>query len=202
VLVTDGYPDDPEAAMKAAGRLACAVDVLFVSDEWIGRAIEFLPRLAAMTGGSFSRHDLRDPESFSRELAMYVGPRTDDRTAEARPGPETRAKIDQRARILVAVRRIYLSLAKAHHSDIGGTDAEMKMVNVMRDDLVRTIEQGSGWTKSRAVEAVVEIYVRLNAAQPPLTELQVATLNRFKTRLVAEINQRTPRKKKKETATA
>jgi Mg-chelatase subunit ChlD len=58
ILISDGMPDDPDAALREAKKFKTKIDCIFIgpeSDTFGGRA--FLQRLAAATGGQFIASD-------------------------------------------------------------------------------------------------------------------------------------------------
>lgn len=57
-LVTDGYPNNPEAALEVASLLQCKINVLYVGPSSDYRAIDFCQRLAAACGGSYAHNSL------------------------------------------------------------------------------------------------------------------------------------------------
>lgn len=60
VVVSDGLPDDPPAALAAARALGCAVDVFYVGPR-PHEGDEFLRSLASATGGQYQATDLARP---------------------------------------------------------------------------------------------------------------------------------------------
>lgn len=58
IVICDGEPDDEPAAIRAAMRLRCPIDVIYCGDDRNRRAIDFMRRLAVVSGGSSVVHDM------------------------------------------------------------------------------------------------------------------------------------------------
>jgi hypothetical protein len=52
ILISDGYPDDPEDTLKVARTFKCHIDTIFIGPEGPDSGRDFLKRLSAVTGGS------------------------------------------------------------------------------------------------------------------------------------------------------
>lgn len=69
LVVSDGAPDDRKAALAAAGRLACRIDVIYCGPDDDREAIAFMQELARQSGGTSV---VRDIAKRPRELAQAV----------------------------------------------------------------------------------------------------------------------------------
>lgn len=58
LLISDGQPDDPAAALKIAASWRGAIDVLYVGPDGDASAIEFMRKLAAAAGGEVRVNDI------------------------------------------------------------------------------------------------------------------------------------------------
>lgn len=80
LMISDGEPDDPGAALRAAGRLRCRINTLYIGPESNQRAIDFMRQLAS-AGVSKGRADVHDlsrvqPMALARTVASLLdGPR-------------------------------------------------------------------------------------------------------------------------------
>jgi hypothetical protein len=72
VVVSDGHPDLPDAAMEAARRFGGTVDSFFIGNDF-DRGAGFLRRLAEVTGGSTNLTDLLDPKQLASGIAGLLG---------------------------------------------------------------------------------------------------------------------------------
>ncbi len=70
VVISDGLPDSPEAALAAAERLAGIIDVIYCGPDSAAEAIEFMRRLARAGGGRVVVHDLRRAERPALGVAV------------------------------------------------------------------------------------------------------------------------------------
>lgn len=59
LVISDGQPDDAEAAIREAAKLKGRIDVIYVGPDDDADAIAFMRRLAAAGGGRCHVHDLR-----------------------------------------------------------------------------------------------------------------------------------------------
>ncbi len=78
IVISDGHPDDAEAAINVAGKIPGVIDICFVGSDGDRQAIRFMNRLARIGGG---RVVVRDLEK-TKEL---LGPVIQDMLAL--PGP-------------------------------------------------------------------------------------------------------------------
>jgi len=58
LVISDGHPDNPAAALAVAQTFRGAIDVLYVGPESDHAAIDFMRKLAAAAGGDTLRHDI------------------------------------------------------------------------------------------------------------------------------------------------
>lgn len=58
IVISDGLPQDEEAALAAAQNLPGTISVLFIGDEMDQRGADFMRRLALVGGGMFAHKDL------------------------------------------------------------------------------------------------------------------------------------------------
>jgi Mg-chelatase subunit ChlD len=58
IVVSDGYPDDDDAALAEAENIPGMIEVLFVGDDNDRPGIDFMHRLARIGGGRVVVHDL------------------------------------------------------------------------------------------------------------------------------------------------
>lgn len=58
LLISDGTPDDADAAIAVAASMICVIDVIYVGPDHDAEAYRFLRRLADVGGGGLRRHDL------------------------------------------------------------------------------------------------------------------------------------------------
>lgn len=72
VVVSDGHPDNPDAAMDAATRFGGIVDSFFIGNDF-DRGAGFLRRLAELTGGATNLTDLLDPKQLASGIAGLLG---------------------------------------------------------------------------------------------------------------------------------
>ncbi len=57
VVISDGYPDEPEEALAIARRLQSVIDVVYVGPESDRAGLQFLEQLAKASGGQFVKAD-------------------------------------------------------------------------------------------------------------------------------------------------
>ena len=77
IVITDGEPDDEEAALVAADRTSGLIDVIYCGDDSSRQAIDFCRRLARRGGGRYARHDMRCDGAarlVAREILLLTGP--------------------------------------------------------------------------------------------------------------------------------
>jgi uncharacterized protein YegL len=73
IVISDGAPDDAEAALAAARKLPGTVQAIFVGDEVRNReAVEFMTRLARENGGRVITRRLSDP-AFEVTMRRLMG---------------------------------------------------------------------------------------------------------------------------------
>ena len=58
LVISDGEPNDPDAAIAAAALIPGVINTLFVGDDHDRRGVAFLIRLARAGGGDFAHRDL------------------------------------------------------------------------------------------------------------------------------------------------
>jgi len=64
LIITDGQPDDEQAALDAADKLTGIIDVLFIGKDNDVDAIAFLKKLSARNGGKIFVRDLQKTKSL------------------------------------------------------------------------------------------------------------------------------------------
>lgn len=64
LVISDGQPDDEQAALNAADKLTGIIDVLFIGADNDYEAIAFLKKLAARNGGKMFIRDLQKTKSL------------------------------------------------------------------------------------------------------------------------------------------
>lgn len=57
VVISDGYPNEPERALALAATFKSTIDVVYVGPEFDRRGLEFLEMLAKAAGGKFVKAD-------------------------------------------------------------------------------------------------------------------------------------------------
>jgi hypothetical protein len=73
VVISDGAPNDAEAALAAARKLPGVVQAIFVGDEVRNReAVQFMTRLARENGGRVITRRLSDP-AFESSVRAVLG---------------------------------------------------------------------------------------------------------------------------------
>jgi Mg-chelatase subunit ChlD len=71
IVISDGYPDNPNFALEAAQRFGGRIDVVFIGEP--GEAGEaFLKRLAESTGGESFTGDLKDPKQLAGQVIALL----------------------------------------------------------------------------------------------------------------------------------
>jgi hypothetical protein len=76
IVVSDGVPDDADAAFAAARKLRCRIVTYFAGDEHDHRAVAFLRALAWQSAdglGHAAIADLRDAPKLAAELTLRLG---------------------------------------------------------------------------------------------------------------------------------
>ncbi|MFB2530993.1 vWA domain-containing protein [Paracoccus sp. p3-h83] len=74
LVVSDGHPDNPRAALDAAARLSCQIDVIYCGPDGDREGAAFMRRLAR-GGGRVHRHSFRAaPEQLSRAVRSLALP--------------------------------------------------------------------------------------------------------------------------------
>jgi hypothetical protein len=71
LVISDGHPDRPDAALQAADRLDAQIDVIYCGPDWDREGIAFMRRLAR-SGGVAQHHRLPSSAAVTRLLG---GPR-------------------------------------------------------------------------------------------------------------------------------
>ncbi len=71
IVVTDGQPDDQDAALAAAKRFGGTIDVFFIGDE-NGYGAEFCRELARVSGGAVNVTDLSKPRELAAKIAGFL----------------------------------------------------------------------------------------------------------------------------------
>lgn len=73
LVISDGQPNDPDAALAAVDRITGTVDVLYCGPDGDVKAIAFMRRLARLGGGRVTVHDVVKAAKGGRaELATLV----------------------------------------------------------------------------------------------------------------------------------
>jgi len=72
VIVTDGEPDDADAAFAAAREFGNAIDVFYIGDGNDGGA-RFCAALAKLTGGTCGVTDLLQPKQLTGSIRLLLG---------------------------------------------------------------------------------------------------------------------------------
>lgn len=78
IVISDGIPDNQDAAMNAAKRFEGKIDVVYVgdpNDPWNGE--DFLRKLAASTGGTEFTGDLSQPKELAGQIMGLLGEGSD-----------------------------------------------------------------------------------------------------------------------------
>jgi Mg-chelatase subunit ChlD len=68
IVISDGLPQDEQAALDAAQALPGTISVLFIGDEQDQRGADFMRRLALVGGGLFAHKDLAKSMSIEGSL--------------------------------------------------------------------------------------------------------------------------------------
>ena len=78
IVISDGEPDDQQAAFEAAEEIPGVIDAIFVGDESDKIAIEFMKKLSRMGGGTVILRNLRDAKQLLapaiKSLLQLEGP--------------------------------------------------------------------------------------------------------------------------------
>jgi hypothetical protein len=75
ILISDGQPDAPKAAIASAGTLGCVISTFYCGEETNREAIAFLKQLALCSRGGVGRPqiaDLHKPEKLTGELRLLL----------------------------------------------------------------------------------------------------------------------------------
>jgi len=72
LLISDGQPDDPAAALRVARTWRGVIDVLYVGPECDTKAIDFMRALAAATAGSVHVNDVQRTGGDVRQLGRAI----------------------------------------------------------------------------------------------------------------------------------
>lgn len=72
VLISDGEPNDEDAALKLAGKFTSKIDTIFVGDE-TGAGRDFLRRLSAATGGVSIVNQTGQLNLLSENITRLIG---------------------------------------------------------------------------------------------------------------------------------
>lgn len=59
VVISDGYPDDAQAALREAGKFTSRIDTVYIGPEG-GPGADFLRKLAAASGGQYSKNEIKE----------------------------------------------------------------------------------------------------------------------------------------------
>ena len=73
IVITDGEPNSPKAAIAAAGRVSGKIDVIFCGDPADLAAIRFCGMLARIGGGRMLRHDWSLTPSLAAPIRLLLG---------------------------------------------------------------------------------------------------------------------------------
>lgn len=82
IVVSDGQPDNPQAALLAAKQLRCKVDVFYVGPSNDTHCKDFLQSLATSTGGSSQAVSFAELEA---KVAGMLGTGSDDAPQASKP---------------------------------------------------------------------------------------------------------------------
>ena len=74
VLITDGYPDSPNMALRAAEALPAPLDIFYVGPVQDSYAQEFLKKLAAACHGQYGAADLSAVKQLSEKVRLALNP--------------------------------------------------------------------------------------------------------------------------------
>lgn len=83
IVISDGCPDNPPAALEAAKIFGGQIDVVYIGDPG-GYGEEFLKRLAESTGGAEFTGDLSQPKELTSTIIGLLEGGTDDEDDEPR----------------------------------------------------------------------------------------------------------------------
>ena len=75
IVVSDGHPDDPDAAIASACALNCVISTFYCGEETDRHAVSFMKRLALCSRGGVGRPqiaDLRSPELAAGKLRLLL----------------------------------------------------------------------------------------------------------------------------------
>lgn len=72
IVISDGYPNDPEAALREARKFESRIDCVFIGPEGDSGA-EFLRKLAAASGGQYSKNQVGEVAERAKQLLLAAG---------------------------------------------------------------------------------------------------------------------------------
>lgn len=72
IAISDGYPNDAEAALREAERFKSRIDTVFIGPEGDAGA-DFLRRLAAASGGQYSKNQVHQIAERAKTLLLAAG---------------------------------------------------------------------------------------------------------------------------------
>lgn len=67
IIISDGEPDNPEAALDLAKKFSTKIDTLYCGPE-LGSGADFLKRLSALTGGQAVTQSVSDLDNLSKSV--------------------------------------------------------------------------------------------------------------------------------------
>jgi len=72
VIISDGEPDDDEAAISEARKFQTKIDCVYIGPEYDLQAQDFLKRLSAVTGGQFSNNGTAGMVDLSKTMERLL----------------------------------------------------------------------------------------------------------------------------------
>lgn len=72
IVISDGYPNDGEAALKQARKFQSQIDCVYIGPEG-GEGAAFLQRLAAASGGQYSKNEVHQIAERVERLLLTAG---------------------------------------------------------------------------------------------------------------------------------
>lgn len=69
IVISDGYPNDPEAALREAKKFESRIDCVYIGPEG-GAGAEFLRKLAAASGGQYSKNQVGQIADRAKQLLL------------------------------------------------------------------------------------------------------------------------------------
>lgn len=69
IVISDGYPNDADAALREARKFECRIDCVYIGPEG-GAGAEFLRKLAAASGGQYSKNQVGQIAERTKQLLL------------------------------------------------------------------------------------------------------------------------------------